>query len=493
MARHRRIVIAAGLLGSAVFIMLAVRHLDISAVKRAWADAHVWPWLPIGIGSYLLGHVVRGLRCRLLVRREAAIPLITASNIVVVGYASNNVLPARLGELVRAGMLAERTGMPVTQSLAVTVMERVLDGLAILCLLVLGTLGGNTPGWVHRVVQVALGVFGVATLGVISAAYSSSTVLAIASRLGSKLGPRVHDRLVSLASNVVNAAACLRAPRDAAMLVFYSLLVWSLEAGLFAALLPIFGLGLNVVTAVVAMSLTNLGLLVPSSPGFIGPFHYFCSRALMARGVDESTAVAYATLVHLAFYVPVTIWGAAAMLWYGVEVGSTAAIARDARAAGKLTMVHGVPVIELAPVQGPPSEPPVSAFTVGLVEAIVGSASHPVAVTYAAGFVDGQIAALPAKLRVMFGAGMTFFRFATRVRFLRGYCDVPLAARRAWTQRWAEGRIALVRQLFKPVRATALLAYYDHSDVKRELLAGGVDVPATSLVARAMRAAPELG
>jgi uncharacterized protein (TIRG00374 family) len=488
--KHRYGVIAVGLLGSCVFIALAVRHLDVDAVKRAWGDAHVLPWLPVGIASYLLGHVVRGVRCRLLVRREATIRLITASNIVVVGYASNNVLPARLGELVRAGMLAERTGMPIAQSLAVTFIERVLDGLAIVLLLVIGTLGGDTPGWIHSVMEVAVVVFGVATLALIAGASSSTAILAVASRLGSKLGPRMHDRLVSLASSIVNAAACLRNPKDAGLLACYSLLVWSLEAGLFVALLPIFGLQMSLINAVVAMSVTNLGLLVPSSPGFIGPFHYFCSRALMAHGVDESIAVAYATLVHLAFYVPVTIWGAAAMLWYGVEVGSTAAIARQARVAGKLTTVRGVPVVEIAPVQTWAVEPPTSAFTIGLVEAIVGSSHHAAALTYAASFVDGQIASLPTRLRAMFGGGMTLFRFVTRLRFLRGYCDVPLEARRAWTKRWAEGRIALVRQLFKPVRAIALLAYYDHADVKRDLLAGGIDVSAGRLV-RDVRATAE--
>jgi len=488
--KHRYTVIAVGLLASAVFIFLAVRHLDIKALEKVWQDARVLPWLPIGIASYLLGHLVRGVRCRLLVKREATIGLVTASNIVVVGYASNNVLPARLGELVRAGMLAERTGMPMVQSLAITFIERVLDGLAILLLLVLGTMTGDAPGWIHELVRVALVVFGIATAAIVAGAYSPGLIVAVASRLGQKLGPRAHDRLVSLASSITNAGACLRDPRDAALLVFYSLVVWTLEAGLFVALLPIFGLPHDLASGVVAMSVTNLGLLVPSSPGFIGPFHYFCSRALMAHGVDETTAIAYATLVHLAFYVPVTIWGASAMLWYGVEVGSTAAIAREARRGNKLTTVRGVPFVEIAPAAPLPAEPEASAFTIGMVEAMVGGTPKPAAVAYAAKFVDGQIAALPPKLQGMFGAGMTFFRFVTRLRFLRGYCDVPLERRRAWTRRWAESRIALLRQLFKPVRATALLAYYDHEDVRRELL-GSVVVPAASLV-RDLPASAEL-
>src|SRR5205814_8202164 len=100
MLRHRTTVVAIGALASAVFVYLAVRHLDLESLKAAWRGSTLLPWLPIGIASYLLGHIVRGHRCRLLVRHEAALRLMTASNIVVVGYASNNVLPARLGELV---------------------------------------------------------------------------------------------------------------------------------------------------------------------------------------------------------------------------------------------------------------------------------------------------------------------------------------------------------------------------------------------------------
>lgn len=479
MGKHRTTIIALGLAGSAVFVYLAVRHLEVGKVEDALRSAQIFPWVPIGIACYLLGHLVRGQRCRLLVRREANLPLRTATNIVLVGYASNNVFPARLGELVRAGMLAERTGLPVAQSLAITLIERVLDGLAILLLLVIGTLTSATPGWIQDLVRVALAVFGVATAVILVGAHSPALIVAAASRIGNKLAPRWHDRLVSLATSVTNAGACLRDPRDAAMLGLYSLLVWLLEAGLFVAILPAFGISHSLRDGVVAMSVTNLGLLVPSSPGFIGPFHYFCSQAVIAHGVSPELALAYATLVHLAFYVPVTLLGAGAMLWYGVEVGSTAAIARQARRSSKPTTVRGVEFLEIAPVSPALPDEPASAFTLGLVEAMVGDGAHPpdpTAVRYAAGFVDGQLAALQPKLRLLFQCGMVMFRIATRLRFLRGYCDVPLAKRRIWTTQWAENRIALLRQLFKPVRATALLAYYDHDAVTQALLAPVVPV-----------------
>lgn len=489
MGKHRYTVIAVGLLASAVFIYFAVRNLDFGALADAWRHADLFPWVPIAVVSYLAGHFLRGQRCRLLVRRTASLNLMTASNIVVVGYASNNVVPARLGELVRAGMLAERTGMPVAQSLAVTFIERVLDGLAILFLLFIGTtMAVDVPAWIQDLVRIALIVFGAATIVMLAGAHSPGLIISATSRLGNKLGPKWHDRLVGLATSITNAGACLRDPRDAFMLALYSIIVWALEAGMFIAILPVFGIEPTLQDGFIAMSVTNLGLLVPSSPGFVGPFHYFASQAVMAtHGIDPTTAFAYAALVHLTFYIPVTLWGAGAMLWYGVEVGSTAAIAREARRSrNTATTVRGVPYVELADVAPAHPEATASAFTIGLVEAMVVGEGHtpkPEAVKYAATFVDGQLQALPPKLALLFSCGMTFFRFITRLRFLRGYCNIPLPARQQWTMRWAENRIALFRQLFKPVRATALLAYYDHDAVKTELLAADV-VPARSLVRR---------
>ncbi|MEJ7601677.1 MAG: lysylphosphatidylglycerol synthase transmembrane domain-containing protein [Kofleriaceae bacterium] len=486
MGKHRYTVIVVGLAASAVFIYFAVRNLNFGALADAWSNADLFPWVPLAIVSYLAGHLLRGQRCRLLVRRTASLNLMTASNIVVVGYASNNVVPARLGELVRAGMLAERTGMPIAQSLAVTFIERVLDGLAILFLLFIGTMAGDVPGWIHDLVRIALVVFGAASIVMLAGAHSPGLIIGATSRIGNKLGPKWHDRLVALATSITNAGACLRDPRDAFMLALYSIIVWTLEAGMFVAILPVFGIEPTLQDGFIAMSVTNLGLLVPSSPGFVGPFHYFASQAVMAtHGVDANTAFAYATLVHLTFYIPVTLWGAGAMLWYGVEVGSTAAIAREARRSrNTATTIHGVPYVELADVAPVHADTAASAFTTGLVEAMVvgeGKTPQPEAVRYAATFVDGQLKALPPRLALLFSCGMTFFRFVTRLRFLRGYCNIPLEARKQWTLRWAENRVALFRQLFKPVRATALLAYYDHDAVKRELLAGGV-IPAHNLV-----------
>ena len=120
----------ATLIGLAIgigFVWLAFRKLELTEILAALRSAAPWPWIPLAMLFYLAGQVVRGLRCRWLVSNDADLPLSTATNVVVLGYAVNNILPARMGEVARAALLGERTGMPFVQSLTVTLLERILD------------------------------------------------------------------------------------------------------------------------------------------------------------------------------------------------------------------------------------------------------------------------------------------------------------------------------------------------------------------------------
>ncbi len=464
--RFRRFAVAlAGLLGSAVFAVLAVRHLDAAAVLAAWHSARTFPWVPLAVIAYLAGHFVRGQRLRVLVRRETILPLTTATNVVVVGYASNNVFPARLGELVRAGTLTERTGLPLSQSLTITFIERLLDGIAILLLLVVAAASlGTRADWIWDVARVGTLVFGAATMVVLVAVFAPNLVLAAAFRLSARMSSRWRNRVLGLASSITTAGAVLKRPRDAMLLGVYSVVVWLFESAMFLAILPVFSLPASPAVAMAAMSVTNLGLLAPSSPGFVGSFHLFCSQTLISQGVAAATAMSYAILVHLAFYVPVTLWGAGVILFYGIQVGATAAMARAGKGSPKTETIAGVPVhviAQLAPVAQAPAASP---FDVALAEALLKEGTSDLdrtALQQAATFLAGEMSALPARLRFMFEMGMASFRVYVRIRYLRSFCALDVARRRAAVDAWAFGRVGLFRQLFRPVRSVTLLAYYE--------------------------------
>lgn len=474
MSRNRgRIFLLVGLVSSALFIALAIRRLEIGTVTRAFGQANLMPWLPLAVGSYLCGHVVRGVRCRMLVSREAKLGLSTATNVVVLGYAVNNVLPARLGEIARAGLLAQTSGLPFVQSLTVTVLERVLDGLCLLLLLVVAGQMLPDPGWIKTTLELGGLVFGVATIGVVLAVAAPSALLGITGRVAHKFGSRVHDLAVKLVSQLVAGVSYVRTFSSAIAVTALSILVWLFEAGMFFALLPAFGIRADPWLALVAMCVTNLGILAPSTPGFIGPFHFFAMRAVALAGVSEPVAFSYAVLVHLSFYIPITLWGVGIAFTYGISLGEMLSRARDAKPMSgerrPLASIRHAP-----PVMGDPRP-----FMVALCDALLpveAELDRKRVTNDVARFVEKELADLPGRLATLFGIGMFGFRMLTLLAKFSRLEKLAPDARRRWIERWAYGSFALGRQLFRGVRSTALLAYYEHPDVRALMLPARVEL-----------------
>jgi len=479
--RPRQIILVViGVLTSVGLLWLAACFLEWDKVVAALQQTDVFPWVPLAMISYLVGHVIRGVRCRLLVSREATLALPTATNVVVVGYAVNNILPLRLGEFARAGMLAERSGLPFVQSLTVTFLERILDGLVILFLLLVTVIAipsetlvrsavvfEETEVRLEDIIRFASAVFFLAALGVFAAAACPGYLLSLASRVTSRLMPRLHDPLVRFCSLVINGVSYLRRPTDVLIIVALSVIVWLFEAGMFVFVLPAFGLSMDPWVAILCMTVTNLCILVPSSPGFVGTFHISCMIALVMVGVSREVGFGYAVIVHLVFFVPITAWGVGALASYGMTLGRTFVWSKEAQRLRLISAQPGIGKGLSHAIVSVRSEEPTH-FMMALTEAVIASAPVPTAdfdrraaVRPVAAFVHGQICALPTRLRVMFTVAMWCVRLITRLRFMQGFCALPLEKRRRWVENWAYGRFALGRQLFRGVRSTAILAFYE--------------------------------
>jgi uncharacterized membrane protein YbhN (UPF0104 family) len=69
-------------------------------------------------------------------------------------------------------------------------------------------------------------------------------------------------------------------------------------------------LGLSPADILLVTAIANLATLIPSSPGYVGPFEAGVLLALVgAIGLERELALSYAVVVHAALYFPITIWG----------------------------------------------------------------------------------------------------------------------------------------------------------------------------------------
>ncbi len=497
-------IVVGGFIISLLLLVMTAKKINWQLVHDAFASATWLPWLPLAVVTYLIGMLLRGLRLKQLVSTEASLTVSTASNIIAVGYATNNILPARLGEFARAGMLAERTGLPYALSLTVTFLERLLDGLTILSLFVLAIFVTPTDQWLKPAAMVAGLLFGCALPSVLMLAFAPQLSLSLASQLSIHLGRKWHTRALALVTQVTRGLSCLRDASTALSVLATSFVIWIIEGLMFALVMPCFNLPISLVKAIAVMAFTNLGILVPSSPGYIGTYHVCCKTALLAvtgsetaqmtnkaveqaavqtyqlatmpflsnsiGNVSESTALSYAVVVHLVFYTTVTVWGVIAMARYGLELGTTAALAWEAKPITNLPETEAMAVITSVPTQKQSNHCfKTTPFWLAIVGSSVPTGSlvlsaeeRSEAITYATEFVCSELSALPSFLRILFKTGILGFRTITIASNLCPFENLSSERQAKIINAWSYGPISTTRKLFKPLRSLALLAFFEH-------------------------------
>lgn len=115
-----------GVLVSLVCLFLVVRGVDLGRTWDVLREAHP-AWVGLAVVALAGDVVLRGVRWQRLIApiHRVAFPRLLAY--MLVGYLANNVLPARLGELVRSHYLGDREGISRTTTLGTVVVERVVD------------------------------------------------------------------------------------------------------------------------------------------------------------------------------------------------------------------------------------------------------------------------------------------------------------------------------------------------------------------------------
>jgi uncharacterized membrane protein YbhN (UPF0104 family) len=139
--------------------------------------------------------------------------------------------------------------------------------------------------------------------------------------LGRILPGRIHRVMTRLADEVIGGLQGLRSPADLAGAVVFSFASWMVEASVYWIVSFAFGLGVGYPVMLLTVGVVNLAGLIPASPGQIGVFEFFVSLVLIAMGVADAEAHAYALAVHVVIWLPVTLAGFAFLVRQGLGWG----------------------------------------------------------------------------------------------------------------------------------------------------------------------------
>lgn len=311
--RHVLLGVVVGVPVSALFLYLASRNLDFGEVGASLRRADP---TRVALGAALIWvmYWVQAHRWRRVARAEADLPLRRFGTFVVGGLACNNVVPGRLGDLLRVQWLASAAGISRGRALATVVVDRASDLMALVLLLALTFPIAPRPTWLTRIDLVA--VAGGVALAVLLLAARRHARTRDADRTRSRLFRLVSDGFATM-SHAVNR-------RDAPVVAALSLAAWaawSASAWLVAGSL---GISLSLTETLFVAAVVNLGVAVPSSPGFVGTYQWLCVATLGLLSVGQADAFAFSVLFQAVWYVPTTLAGVALAASRGSSIGLAA-------------------------------------------------------------------------------------------------------------------------------------------------------------------------
>ena len=133
-----------GALGSAVFLAVFVMlFVDLETIGNVLNEADYLYVLP-SILFYFLAVWFRTARWKFLLRPLIGKPKKGIYSVVIVGYMANNLIPVRIGEVIRAYYLSLREGCSTSAAFGTVAVERATDVLALLLFLgAAGLLGAS--------------------------------------------------------------------------------------------------------------------------------------------------------------------------------------------------------------------------------------------------------------------------------------------------------------------------------------------------------------
>jgi uncharacterized protein (TIRG00374 family) len=279
----------------------------------------------------LLSYWARAIRWILILRPVTRVRHSSALLATAVGYAAITLLPARMGDIIRPVVLAKRDRFPVSASLASILTERVFDlwtvVLFFLVFLVwppaMASLDAAAEDNLRllRVSGYAVGVGLVTATGLLLGLFRfQDRFVGLLTRPVARFAPRWRDGFASFLNHFLDGLRVLQRPRDLLMTMVSSFVVWYIVYWQIKVALLAFGLDMPLRVAFFLVTLTVLGLAIPT-PGGVGGFHKATQVGLTSFfGVGLNLATAVAIVYHAICFLPITVIGLLCLPLVGIKL-----------------------------------------------------------------------------------------------------------------------------------------------------------------------------
>ena len=288
-----------GILISVFFLWYTFRGIPFSQFRALRLVHPVWI---LGIFAFTAaGYTLRCVRWTRMMRPTGA-NFGVCARVLMTSLAANNILPLRIGDVMRIFTYADDLGTSPSIILSTVILEKFLD-IFVLVLLFVSTVGRLATPRLRLIANVSLAI---STIGLL--------VLLVGARA---LQPRVQRLFTRLPANpkLAKLEHWITLALDATgrlgitgslLLLVQSVIIWTCEGMIFVSALDLLGIPVDRIAPWLAVSFANLSYLVPSSPGAIGPFELAVKTSLVSHGASQAQSAVFGLAIHAWMLISVT-------------------------------------------------------------------------------------------------------------------------------------------------------------------------------------------
>lgn len=305
-----------GLMISAFFLWWTFRGFKLATLESVRLVAPLWIFgllagtcMSYGLRSYRWWRMMRSTGARLR----------TCFRVLITSLAANNILPLRIGDVMRIFTYAPDLNASPSVILSTVILEKLLDVFTLVVLMVATVhTGKGLPPKTRVLVKALLLLSGTGLIVmVVGARALERPIKAAFAKLPAslaKLGKIEHWLLLALdAIRQIGIVGMV-------WLFGLSLTIWLSESLLYFSAMQMIGLRtalgarLDWGAPMQTVSLANFALLVPSAPGGIGPVEWACKSALELHSVAPSSGGLFGLLIH--FWLLMVITGVGGTMFF---------------------------------------------------------------------------------------------------------------------------------------------------------------------------------
>jgi uncharacterized protein (TIRG00374 family) len=304
-----------GIAVSLFFMALLFNKIDVRLLNSALRSAD-YRYVLLAICFTFISYFLRAVRWRYLLISRKFIPLSSLYPATIIGYMANNLLPARLGEFVRAYTLAQREQLETPAVFASLVIDRLFDGFTVLLLLLITLFTLRLPVGMEDAagaLKAGGSIMFLLYCGVVLFLYLlKRQTMRTLSSVGYMLKPfpkRFSDKLIPLLGSFIEGIRLSSRGGHVAALLATSAGIWLFCLLPVTMTLHAFNIHLPVTVSLFILILLVFAVMVPASPGYIGTYHYACYKGLSMFGIPETTSVSIALIIHGTGFFPVIFAG----------------------------------------------------------------------------------------------------------------------------------------------------------------------------------------